>query len=323
MTTDFIVSLGIPTYKRPHRLRNLLERLHTQLAEDPKHFEVVVSDNCSQDETPDVVKEFTGKLHIKHYTNPTNIGANNNVLSLIEKSSGEYLWIVPDDDDFVYDDSLQQVYQAIANCDIKPAVVLVNYNLVELDTNKVLKTNAMKIDHDMFFEKGFDALTVLQDVDFLTGICLLVNREMCKHPFAREEAGEYHSPLSMALTCMAEGPCLVIAKPLVILGAGDTSNWRNYWPRIYFQDMTSCLYAAHQKLGLPAEILKRQIDLKRSYKTASTVLSWHRFLFQKYGMSWKKLAQFYGYAFVLNLILIAPFKIFGDLKIVKKLRGKN
>ena len=301
----------------------MLERLHTQLAEDPKHFEVVVSDNCSQDETPDVVKEFTGKLHIKHYTNPTNIGANNNVLSLIEKSSGEYLWIVPDDDDFVYDDSLQQVYQAIANCDIKPAVVLVNYNLVELDTNKVLKTNAMKIDHDMFFEKGFDALTVLQDVDFLTGICLLVNREMCKHPFAREEAGEYHSPLSMALTCMAEGPCLVIAKPLVILGAGDTSNWRNYWPRIYFQDMTSCLYAAHQKLGLPAEILKRQIDLKRSYKTASTVLSWHRFLFQKYGMSWKKLAQFYGYAFVLNLILIAPFKIFGDLKIVKKLRGKN
>lgn len=282
-----------------------------------------MSDNCSQDETPNIIKEFGNKLPIKHYNNATNIGANNNVLSLIEKSTGEYLWIVPDDDDFVYDDSLQQVYQAIANCDIKPAVVLVNYNLVELDSNKVLKTNAMKIGHDLFFEKGFNALTVLQDVDFLTGICLLVNREMCKHPFARDEAGEYHSPLSMALTCMAKGPCLVIAKPLVVLGAGDTSNWRNYWPRIYFQDMTSCLYAANKKLGLPTEILKQQIDIKRSYKTANTVLSWHRFLFQKFGMSWKTLAQYYGYGFVLNLILIAPFKIVMDLKIVKKLTGRN
>lgn len=282
---------------------------------------MVVPDNCSQDETPMVIKSFEKLLAIKHYNNETNIGSNNNVLSLIEKSSGEYLWIVPDEDDFVYDDSLQQVYQAIANCPVKPAVVLVNYDLVELDTNKVLKTNAMKIDKDMFFEKGFDALRVLQDVDFLTGICLLVNREMCKHPFASEEAGEHHSPLSMALTCMAEGACLVIAKPLVVLGAGDTSNWRNYWPRIYFQDMTSCLFAAHHKLGFPAAILKRQIDLKRSYKTANAVLSWHRFVLQKFGMSWKTLAKYYGWGFVLKLILLAPFKIFMDLKIIKKLRS--
>ncbi len=282
-----------------------------------------MSDNCSQDETPEVIKSFKDSLPIKQYSNPTNIGANNNVLSLLEKGTGDYLWIVPDDDDFVYDDSLQQVYDAISQCPIKPTVVLVNYNLVELDTNKVLKTNAMELSKDLFFENGFDALGTLKDVDFLTGICLLVNREMCRHPFASEEAGEYHSPLSMSLLCMSQGPCLVIAKPLVILGAGDTSIWRNFWPRIYFQDMTACLIAAQQKIGLPKEILHRQLNIKRSWKMVNAVLSWNRFLLQKFGMSWKTLAQYYGWTWVCKLILISPFKIILNTRIVKKLMIKN
>jgi len=165
-----LVSLGIPTYKRPHRLQNLLERLQTQLKTESPYFEIVVSDNCSQDDTPSVINNFQSKIPIKHFCNTTNIGSNKNVLSLIEKSTGDYLWIVPDDDDFVYDDSIQQVYQAIESCPVKPAVILVNYNLVELDTNKVLQTNVMNLQQDMFFEKGFDALSILKDVDFLNGI---------------------------------------------------------------------------------------------------------------------------------------------------------
>lgn len=316
------ISLGIPTYKRPKRLQNLLERLVVQQEHiQNSMFEIVVSDNCSLDETTSVIDSFQESLPMKHFVNETNIGANNNVLSLIDKCSGKYLWIVPDDDDFVYSDSVKQVFEQVIQCTSKPTVVLVNYNIVELDTHKVLKENAMDLAENLFFENGMDALKILKDVDFLTGICLLIDREACKHDFVKKNAGEYHSPLSMALACMSQGPCLVIAKPLVILGAGDTSNWRNYWPRIYMQDMTACLLAAHEELGLPKETLNRQLKIKKSFSTALAVLSWHRLLLQKFGIRWKTLAKYYGWGYVAKILLVSPFMILWNTRLVKKLRG--
>ena len=49
------VSICIPTYNRARYLDSLLSSLADSLTEFPHSFEVVVADNCSEDNTQDVV----------------------------------------------------------------------------------------------------------------------------------------------------------------------------------------------------------------------------------------------------------------------------
>lgn len=97
-----LLSICIPTYKRPVYLKRCLESIKIQLADDPKLskiVEVVVSDNCSQDNTPNVVEEYKKYFpNIKYVVTEKNIGFDLNIYNLIKNSSGRYCWYLGDDD---------------------------------------------------------------------------------------------------------------------------------------------------------------------------------------------------------------------------------
>src|SRR3990172_2699717 len=98
MSTPFL-SVAIPTYRRPHKLRRLLEALAQQIGVHAHEWEVVVSDNCSLDDTPNVVSAFRERLpNLRYFQNPQNVGGDLNMRSLFDKALGEYVWVMPDDD---------------------------------------------------------------------------------------------------------------------------------------------------------------------------------------------------------------------------------
>ncbi|QKJ31486.1 glycosyltransferase family 2 protein [Mucilaginibacter mali] len=81
------LSICIPTYNRSGYLRETLESIVSQkefLESD--EVEIIISDNCSPDDTPTVAKSFVDKYptKIKYNRNPVNIADNNyeKVLSL-------------------------------------------------------------------------------------------------------------------------------------------------------------------------------------------------------------------------------------------------
>lgn len=89
------ITVFVPTYNRARYLRRCLEALEQQDIA-PSDLVVVVSDNASEDETPEVVKEFSS-LKIRYNRNEKNlrIYANfNRVLSLCET---EFVVLLPDD----------------------------------------------------------------------------------------------------------------------------------------------------------------------------------------------------------------------------------
>ncbi|MDR3739248.1 MAG: glycosyltransferase family 2 protein [Terracidiphilus sp.] len=93
-----LLTIAIPTYSRARYLDELLSTLFDQLITEPR-VELIVSDNASPDETPNVVKQYVERgLQLRSIRNETNIGSDANFLQCFEQASGKYVWLLSDDD---------------------------------------------------------------------------------------------------------------------------------------------------------------------------------------------------------------------------------
>src|SRR5205814_528098 len=88
----------IPTYNRAAHLANCLRSIISSRASSNIAFEVCVSDNCSTDETEEVVNRARQSLAIKYKKNPTNLGIPRNFLNVVDMADGEFVWLIGDDD---------------------------------------------------------------------------------------------------------------------------------------------------------------------------------------------------------------------------------
>jgi abequosyltransferase len=90
------LSICIPTYNRARFLHELLSSICGQLTAD---VELVISDNASVDETPQVLKQFQAHYQrICYYRSECNRGPDRNYLEVISRASGEYCWFFGSDD---------------------------------------------------------------------------------------------------------------------------------------------------------------------------------------------------------------------------------
>ena len=90
-----LVTIAIPTYNRADKyLSHTLECATKQTYEN---IEILVSDNCSTDQTPEVVNSFSDP-RIKYFRQETNLGAFGNWNFLLEQANGDYFHMYHDDD---------------------------------------------------------------------------------------------------------------------------------------------------------------------------------------------------------------------------------
>lgn len=100
------LTISIPTYNRVKELCVLLDEIYRQASELPNGaLGVVVSDNASTDNTPEMVdamrQKFAGRsVDLKYRCNETNVGFSPNVISSVENAAGDYVLIMGDDDSF-------------------------------------------------------------------------------------------------------------------------------------------------------------------------------------------------------------------------------
>ena len=97
---ETILSICIPTYKRANILEGALKAIDKAIQLiDKEKIELVVSDNCSPDNTFQVVQEYIDKgLPIKYIRNTENIGADDNILQCFRLAKSKYVWVIGDDD---------------------------------------------------------------------------------------------------------------------------------------------------------------------------------------------------------------------------------
>ena len=95
-----LLSILVPTYNRACYLHRLLEQLENQLQSIPSGLiEVIISDNSSFDNTPTILNEYSERNNDWIFLrNLSNLGAEANLIALIKRATGTYLWFIGDDD---------------------------------------------------------------------------------------------------------------------------------------------------------------------------------------------------------------------------------
>jgi glycosyltransferase involved in cell wall biosynthesis len=90
------VTVGIPTYNRSAGLQRALESV---LGQSERDLEVIVSDNASTDETPQVIAlAATHDERIRYLRHETNRGLTANFNAVLEAARGQYVMVLADDD---------------------------------------------------------------------------------------------------------------------------------------------------------------------------------------------------------------------------------
>jgi glycosyltransferase involved in cell wall biosynthesis len=97
-----LLSICIPTRNRSRYLKDILSAFARQVSESklgPDKVAFYISDNASDDQTPEVIRQFAREVPQATYSrNPENIGADGNNLHVRTLAKGKYLWVIGDDE---------------------------------------------------------------------------------------------------------------------------------------------------------------------------------------------------------------------------------
>lgn len=145
-----VLSICIPTYNRASILEESLKRLQEQIKGiSYNSIEIIVSDNCSLDNTSDIVKKYIEQnVPIVYNRNNKNLGSNGNFLKCIDLAKGKYIWLLGDDD-FLTEGTLSYLISLLKDS---------NYGLVHLrNTNQ-----------DKIMMEYSDKVSFLKDVSYMS-----------------------------------------------------------------------------------------------------------------------------------------------------------
>ncbi len=123
------LSICVPTYNRGPYLADLMDSVFKEASGS---VDVVISDNCSTDETVDVVDGFIRDgLPVAMSRQDRNVGPGRNFIDVVGLSDSKYCWLMGSDD-AIADGGLPAVQKVLSK---NPDIVLLN--IVECD--KVLQ----------------------------------------------------------------------------------------------------------------------------------------------------------------------------------------
>jgi len=94
-----ILTIAIPTYNRSELLNLCLTQVLPQIRQCPAEVELLVSDNCSTDDTEKVVEaHLAGGAPLRYIRNESNIGPDRNFVQCFNLASGKFVLLLSDDD---------------------------------------------------------------------------------------------------------------------------------------------------------------------------------------------------------------------------------
>jgi len=90
-----LVTIGIPTYNRADKY--LKDAFRSALSQTYPNLEILVSDNCSSDNTEELITQL-GDSRVRYHRHDTNIGAANNFNFCVDQAKGDYFLLLHSDD---------------------------------------------------------------------------------------------------------------------------------------------------------------------------------------------------------------------------------
>ncbi|HET6542086.1 MAG TPA: glycosyltransferase [Chryseolinea sp.] len=148
-----LLTISIPTYNRAQMLDRQLKWLAVELMGHEDDCEIIISDNCSPDNTEEVLEMWKAalspRISFKYYSNEENIGGMANIVSCLRKATGKFVWSLGDDD-FAQNGTIGYLLSQIKTHS-NLSLILLNGFGRDMRTNKVIT--------ERFFDSTTDRLS--------------------------------------------------------------------------------------------------------------------------------------------------------------------
>ncbi len=228
-----VLSICIATFRRARFIGETLDSILRQLAPG---VEVVVVDGASPDDTPAVVASRSAGHPVRYHREPVNSGVDADYDKAVEYASGEYCWLMTDDDVLV-PGAIARVLDAIAD---DPELVIVNAQSRTPDLARIVDERLLPIHADRTYAAGDRERLFVDAANMLSFIgAVVVRRDVWR---ARDRAS-YHGSLFVHVGVLFQDPPIgrvrVIAEPLVHVRWGNAmwtprsfEIWMFKWPEV-------------------------------------------------------------------------------------------
>ncbi|MEZ7891949.1 MAG: glycosyltransferase family 2 protein [Candidatus Wallbacteria bacterium] len=176
-----LVSIAMATYNGGKFLRKQLDSIYSQ---SYKNIEVIVCDDCSIDDTAEILKQYNFKHGLKYYINDKNLGFVKNFEKAITLCTGEYIALA-DQDDLWHNDKIETLIGNIGN-----------YALICSDAAVIDGSGSETADSFLKYSGKYASsdrdYRLFTFYNFVTGCTCLFKRELLSQALPFPEYQNYH-----------------------------------------------------------------------------------------------------------------------------------
>ena len=225
-TSRPLLSIAVPTYNRASSLRRSLSSLAAQIVGIQGYktvLELIVSDNCSTDNTAEIVSAISTQVPLIYIRNENNLGMEGNFISCFDRARGVYVWTISDDD-LLVDGALEGILKVLSRESVDLIFVPAKYLFGELDSfdSSSVAFTLTTVSADMFALRANGVLSFLSSV--------VVNkdryRSVSNTPNLNRYKGTFLAHYEWIYTLLAHGSEFRIASAsLVLARTGATGGY--------------------------------------------------------------------------------------------------
>jgi len=214
------LSICIATFNRAAFIG---ETLDSVVRECPIGVEIVILDGGSTDDTALVVGRFKSRFErLTYIRQDTNQGVDRDFNSAVEQASGEYCWLMTDDD-LLKPNAIAIVLAAIGH---EYSLVIVNAEVRDAGMSNLLQARRLAARSDCVYGPAEMDRLFKDAGDYLTFIgCVVIKRSI----WLAREKNSYYGSLFIHIGVIFQEPlpakALVIAQPLISIRYGNAM-WR-------------------------------------------------------------------------------------------------
>jgi glycosyltransferase involved in cell wall biosynthesis len=198
---EYLLTIAIPTYNRAQFLDGSLAIIQSQFIAMKHNVEIIVSDNCSSDNTKDVVEKYIcDGVPIKYIRNQKNLGMDGNFVQCFRMAKGRYVWCLGDDDylaagtldyllNILYNNNYGLIHCAIRprhsegyiECtNLKKYISDISYWITLISANIVNTVYVQKIDFEKYMGTFFTLIPLYMTAAIESPCNIYINKQLFK-----------------------------------------------------------------------------------------------------------------------------------------------
>ena len=228
------LTIAITTRNRADMIGETLDSILPQLTNE---VELLVLDGASTDDTPGVISKYQARCpQLRYVRLETNNGPDRDFSRSVELASGEYCWLMADDD-FLRPGGVAAVLDAIQR---SPSLVIVNAEVRNADMSQVLEPRRLEQETERSFEPSEWDDFFVHTASYLSFIgCVVIRRKIWVEREKEPYFGSLFIHVGVIIQRPLPGTILVLPETSIYLRYGNAKwlpqqfeIWMLKWPAL-------------------------------------------------------------------------------------------